>query len=173
MARPIGLAVLALLAPISVDAQCLTTNLYDAANGDGQCAGLIASGFACAEYFAFGTPYAGYCDAECAYNMYDSAAGAGSCDDLMAMCETDLAPGGQYEGYCDFACGYCGAEPEAEPAAGAGPVQVGIVFQHCPPGAGMVETEAECQAAAAAVGVPYAGQAGTEWASGCLYHAGS
>jgi len=173
MARPIGLAVLALLAPISVGAQCLTTNLYDAANGDGQCAGLIASGYACAEYFASGTPYAGYCDAECAYNVYDSAAGAGNCDGFMSMCETDLAPGGQYEGYCDFACGYCGAEPEAEPAAAAGPVQVGIVFQHCPPGAGMVGTEAECQAAAAAVGVPYAGQAGTEWASGCLYHAGS
>jgi hypothetical protein len=117
MARPIGLAVLALLAPISVDAQCLTTNLYDAANGDGQCAGLIASGYACAEYFAFGTPYAGYCDAECAYNVYDSDAGAGNCDGFMSMCETDLAPGGQYEGYCDFACGYCGAEPAVVGAA--------------------------------------------------------
>jgi hypothetical protein len=52
----------------------------------------------------------------------------------------------------------------------AGPA---ITFQHCLPGAGMIETEAECIAAATAVGAPYASAAGTEWASGCLFHGGN
>ena len=37
----------------------------------------------------------------------------------------------------------------------------------------MIESEADCIAAAAAVGVSYASNAGTEWASGCLYHNGN
>ena len=48
-----------------------------------------------------------------------------------------------------------------------------ITFVHCLPGTGMIESEADCIAAAAAVGVSYASNAGTEWASGCLYHNGN
>ena len=50
--------------------------------------------------------------------------------------------------------------------------QVGITLVHCLPGAGMIETEAECYAAAAALNAPVAGGAGSEWASGCLFHGG-
>jgi len=60
--------------------------------------------------------------------------------------------------------------PPAPPPA---TTQPGITFQHCLPGAGMIETEAECIAAATAVGAPYASAAGTEWASGCLFHGGN
>ena len=36
----------------------------------------------------------------------------------------------------------------------------------------MIETEAECQAAAQQMSLPWNGAAGTEWASGCLFHGG-
>ena len=48
-----------------------------------------------------------------------------------------------------------------------------ITFIHCLPGTGMIESEADCMAAAAALGVPYASNAGTEWASGCIFHLGN
>ena len=37
----------------------------------------------------------------------------------------------------------------------------------------MIESAAECQAAAGLIGAPWASVAGTEWASGCLFHGGN
>ena len=37
----------------------------------------------------------------------------------------------------------------------------------------MIDSETDCIAAAAAVGVPFAAVAGSEWASGCLFHGGN
>ena len=37
----------------------------------------------------------------------------------------------------------------------------------------MIESLAECQAAAGLIGAPWASSAGTEWASGCLFHGGN
>lgn len=51
--------------------------------------------------------------------------------------------------------------------------QTGITFLRCLQNAGMIETEAECQAAAQQLSIPWDGAAGTEWASGCIFHGGS
>eukprot|EP01043_Picozoa_sp_COSAG02_P048636 COSAG02_NODE_4797_length_4965_cov_30.380395_4_plen_465_part_01 len=51
----------------------------------------------------------------------------------------------------------------------AGPV---LTYTHCLPGEGMIETIEDCQAAAASIGATWASGAGTEWASGCLFHNG-
>ena len=54
------------------------------------------------------------------------------------------------------------------------PSQVGVTFNHCDTVAnGMIATETECGAAAAEIGLPWASVAGSEWASGCLFHGGS
>jgi len=59
---------------------------------------------------------------------------------------------------------------EAYICAMAGPM---ITMNHCLPGAGMIESIEECMAAAAFVQAPFASAAGTEWASGCLFHGGA
>ena len=51
----------------------------------------------------------------------------------------------------------------------AGPV---LTYTHCLPGEGMIEGMSECIAAAEAIGAQWNGHAGSEWASGCLFHNG-
>ena len=65
------------------------------------------------------------------------------------------------------------ADYGAETSCGDASTQVGVTFVHCLPGAGMIESLEECQAAAETIGLPWASGAGTEWASGCLFHGGN
>jgi len=47
-----------------------------------------------------------------------------------------------------------------------------ITFNHCLPGEGMIESEVDCIAAASSISAQYTSSAGSEWASGCLWHNG-
>ena len=76
--------------------------------------------------------------------------------------------GGVY--YSDHAEGSKDNPTDAYICSVAGPV---ITYAHCVPGEGMIESVDECQSAADALGVPWGSEAGTEWASGCLFHRGN
>ena len=81
--------------------------------------------------------------------------------------------GEQYGNACEATCVSPTPNPSGGACAAATGDMTGITFNHCLPGEGMIESEAECVAAATSIGANYASSAGSEWASGCLWHNGN
>lgn len=71
--------------------------------------------FSCADDFANGGRFAGWCDRSCGFDYYDAVSGAGQCSQAIAAgiasCAVDFAEGGQYAVYCDYTCGFCAPPP--------------------------------------------------------------
>ena len=126
--------------------------------------------------------YEGYCDFSCGFCTApctgccdDDAAAATLFSDPTVTCAI-VASAGSCDvlisnGYPDTCCASCPVSPPPPPPSA--PTQYGITFSQCGgQGAGTIASEANCTAAATAIGLGPATVAGSDWASGCLYHGG-
>ena len=102
-------------------------------------------------------------------NALVSATAGMDCPTLVPLvsCEYDTGAG-PLSTYCPLTCGVCEVPPPPPPP---GPVY-GMSYNTCAD-ANIISSADECIAAAASIGVNFASEAGSEWASGCLVHGGN